>query len=37
MLRAFALNIVYFALGFAAFRYLLESARVNGSLVQMGE
>ena len=37
MLRAFALNIVYFTLGFAAFRYLLESARVNGSLVQMGE
>jgi ABC-2 type transport system permease protein len=37
MLRAFALNIVYFVLGFAAFRYLLESARVNGSLVQMGE
>ena len=37
MLRAFALNIVYFALGFAAFRFLLQSARVNGSLVQMGE
>jgi ABC-2 type transport system permease protein len=37
MLRAFALNIVYFVLGFAAFRYLLESARINGSLVQMGE
>jgi ABC-2 type transport system permease protein len=37
MLRAFALNFVYFALGFAVFRYLLESARVNGSLVQMGE
>jgi ABC-2 type transport system permease protein len=37
MLRAFALNIVYFALGFAVFRFLLQSARVNGSLVQMGE
>jgi len=37
MLRAMALNIVYFLLAFAAFRYLLESARVHGTLVQMGE
>jgi ABC-2 type transport system permease protein len=37
MMRAIALNFVYFALGFAVFRYFLESARVNGSLVQMGE
>jgi ABC-2 type transport system permease protein len=37
MLRAFGLNLVYLALGFAAFRYLLHSARVHGTLVQMGE
>ena len=37
MLKAFALNIIYFALGFAAFAYFLQSARRHGSLVQMGE
>jgi ABC-2 type transport system permease protein len=37
MLVAFALNLVYFALGFAAFAYFLHRARVQGSLVQMGE
>jgi ABC-2 type transport system permease protein len=37
MVKAFALNVVYFALGFAAFAYFLQSARVHGSLVQMGE
>jgi len=37
MLRALALNAVYFAAGFAAFRFFLQSARVNGTLVQMGE
>jgi ABC-2 type transport system permease protein len=37
MVVAFALNLVYFALGFAAFAYFLQRARVQGSLVQMGE
>ena len=37
MAKAFALNILYFAAGYAAFAYFLQSARVNGSLVQMGE
>ena len=37
MLRALALNAVYFAACYGAFRYFLHSARVNGSLVQMGE
>ena len=37
MLKAFGLNVVYFALGFAAFAYFLQSARVHGTLVQMGE
>jgi hypothetical protein len=37
MLAALALNVVYFALCFAAFAYLLHSARVHGTLVQMGE
>jgi ABC-2 type transport system permease protein len=37
MVKAFALNMVYFALGFAAFAYFLHRARVQGSLVQMGE
>lgn len=37
MLRAFALNVVYVAAAYALFRGLLESARNNGSLVQMGE
>ncbi len=37
MLKAFALNTIYFVLGFAAFAYFLQSARVHGTLVQMGE
>jgi ABC-2 type transport system permease protein len=37
MLKAFGLNIIYFALGFAAFAYFLQSARRHGTLVQMGE
>ena len=37
MVKAFALNVVYFVLGFVAFAYFLRSARVHGSLVQMGE
>jgi ABC-2 type transport system permease protein len=37
MVRAFLLNLVYFAAGFAAFAYFLHRARVHGSLVQMGE
>jgi ABC-2 type transport system permease protein len=37
MVVAFLLNLVYFALGFAAFTYFLQRARVQGSLVQMGE
>ena len=37
MVKAFVLNLVYLALGFAAFAYFLQSARVHGSLVQMGE
>lgn len=37
MLVAFALNLVYLGLGYAAFRWLLENARRAGTLVQMGE
>lgn len=37
MVKAFLLNIVYFAGGYTAFAYFLQSARVNGTLVQMGE
>jgi ABC-2 type transport system permease protein len=37
MAQALALNAFYFVLGSAAFAYLLRSARVNGTLVQMGE
>jgi ABC-2 type transport system permease protein len=37
MVKAFLLNLVYFALGFAAFATFLHRARVQGSLVQMGE
>lgn len=37
MILAFALNLVYFARGSAAFAYFLRQARVHGSLVQMGE
>lgn len=37
MLKALLLNAIYFAGGYATFAYFLHSARVNGSLVQMGE
>lgn len=37
MLKALALNIIYFLVGFATFRWFLEEARRSGSLVQMGE
>ena len=37
MVKAFALNVVYFIAGFAVFAYFLRSARINGTLVQMGE
>ena len=37
MAKAFVLNVIYLALGFAAFTYFLQSARRHGTLVQMGE
>ena len=37
MLAALALNVVYFAAGWVTFAYFLQSARVHGTLVQMGE
>jgi ABC-2 type transport system permease protein len=37
MVKAFLLNLVYFALGAAAFAFFLRQARASGSLVQMGE
>jgi ABC-2 type transport system permease protein len=37
MMKALALNVLYFAAGYGAFAYFLQSARVHGSLVQMGE
>lgn len=37
MAKAFALNLVYFTLGAAAFAFFLRRAREHGSLVQMGE
>ncbi len=37
MLKALALNVIYFAMGFGAFAYFLQSARIHGTLVQMGE
>ena len=37
MLKALALNAVYFTAGWVLFAYFLERARVHGSLVQMGE
>ena len=37
MVKAFALNVVYFIAGFAVFAYFLRSARIHGTLVQMGE
>jgi ABC-2 type transport system permease protein len=37
MLSAMALNVIYLVLGVALFRYLIDSARRAGTLVQMGE
>jgi ABC-2 type transport system permease protein len=37
MIKAFVLNLAYFAMGAAAFAFFLHRARVHGSLVQMGE
>src|SRR5581483_6145591 len=37
MVKALALNAVYFLAGCAVFAYFLESARASGTLVQMGE
>jgi ABC-2 type transport system permease protein len=37
MVKALALNVVYFIAGFAVFAYFLRSARIHGTLVQMGE
>ena len=37
MVKALALNAVYFAAGWATFAYFLQSARITGPLVQMGE
>jgi ABC-2 type transport system permease protein len=37
MLKALLLNVVYFALGAAAFAFFLRRARASGALVQMGE
>jgi ABC-2 type transport system permease protein len=37
MLKALLLNLVYFALGAAAFAFFLRQARASGALVQMGE
>jgi ABC-2 type transport system permease protein len=37
MLRALALNVIYFALGSASFAWFLNDARQRGTLVGMGE
>jgi ABC-2 type transport system permease protein len=37
MIKAFVLNLAYFAMGATAFAIFLHRARVHGSLVQMGE
>ena len=37
MVKSLALNAVYFAAGWAVFAYFLQSARIHGTLVQMGE
>ena len=37
MVKALALNVIYFLAGFAVFAYFLQSARIHGTLVQMGE
>lgn len=34
---AFGLNVIYFLVGYLAFRWFLQSARINGSLLQLGE
>jgi ABC-2 type transport system permease protein len=34
---ALGLNVIYFLIGYLAFRWFLRSARVNGSLLQLGE
>jgi ABC-2 type transport system permease protein len=34
---ALALNAIYLVVGYLAFSYFLRSARVNGSLLQLGE
>ncbi|HEY8277863.1 MAG TPA: ABC transporter permease, partial [Methyloceanibacter sp.] len=35
--RALALNAIYLVVGYVAFSYFLRSARINGSLLQLGE
>jgi ABC-2 type transport system permease protein len=37
MIRAFALNVIYFSGAYLAFRYNLKQARIKGSLMQIGE
>jgi ABC-2 type transport system permease protein len=37
MMKAFLLNLVYFAFGAGAFAFFLQRARASGALVQMGE
>jgi hypothetical protein len=37
MLRALVLNALYVAAAYGLFRHLLDSARRNGTLVQIGE
>ena len=37
MIKAFGLNVLYFAGGYLLFRWFLDQARQSGSLVQMGE
>jgi hypothetical protein len=32
-----ALNAIYLVVGYVAFSYFLRSARINGSLLQLGE
>jgi ABC-2 type transport system permease protein len=37
MIKAFALNIVYFSIAFLIFRHFLKVARIKGTLMQLGE
>jgi ABC-2 type transport system permease protein len=37
MIKAFALNIVYFGVAFLIFRHFLKVARIKGTLMQLGE